>query len=178
MTKWKHVFRNLDKLVKNEKLKCLESINIQPLQSVLCRSSFGSDSCPVAQFGRTASSRKILGSSIFFPFPNDEAHRALGNFKHSRNCFVPFPRSIPPHNSISEFYGQFLGPHGGVSALTGTVNCGTLYRKVRSFLNHVPSIDLATGELQSSCRDISRMIKGNWIHLSSSWSVAAKGLNN
>ena len=37
-------------------------------------------SCPVAQFGRTASSRKSLGSSIFFPFPNDGAHCALGNF--------------------------------------------------------------------------------------------------
>ena len=57
------------------------------------------------------------GSSTFFPFPNDGAHCALGNFQHSRNCFIPFPRSIPPHNSISEFCRQFLGLHGRVSAL-------------------------------------------------------------
>ena len=82
---------------------------------------------------------------------------------------------MPPHNSISEFYGQFLGFHGGGSALTCTVNCGTSYRKVCFFLNHVQSIELATGGLQSSCRDISRMIKGNWIHLSSIWSIVAKG---
>ena len=59
----------------------------------------------VAQFGRTASSRKSLGSSMLSLFPNDGAHCALGNFQHSRNCFIPFPRSVPPHNSISEFSG-------------------------------------------------------------------------
>ena len=134
-------------------------------------------SCTVAQFGRTASSRKSLGISIFFPFPNDEAHCALGNFQRSRNCFIPFPRSTPPHTSISEFYGQFLGPYGSVSALTCTVNCGTSYRKVCFFLNHVRSIELTPGGLQSSCRDISRTIKGDWMHQSSTWSVIAKGLN-
>ena len=45
------------------------------------------------------------------------------------------------------------------------------------FLNHVQSIELATGGLQSSCRDIPRMIKGNWMHLSSIWSVIGKTLN-
>ena len=123
------------------------------------------------------SSRKSLGSSIFYPFPNDGAHCALGNFQHCRNCFIRFPWSVPPHNSISEFYGQFLGIHGGVSALTYTVNCGTLYRKVCFLLNHVQSFESATGRPQSSCWDISRMIKGNWMHLSSMWSVIAKGLN-
>ena len=61
-------------------------------------------------------------------------------------------------------------------SLTCNVNCGTFYRKVCSFLNDVQSVELATGGLQSSCRDISRMIKGNWIHLSSIWSVIAKGV--
>ena len=119
-----------------------------------------------------ASSRKSLGSSLFIPFPNDGAHCALGNFLHFRNCFIPFPRSMPSHNSISEFHGQFLGLHGRVSTLTCTVNCG-----INSFLNHVQSIELATGGLQSSCGDIARMVKGNWMHLSSIWSVTAKGLN-
>ena len=54
----------------------------------------------------------------------------LGTFNTLRNCFIPFPRSMPPHNSILEFYLEFLGLHGGVSALTCTVNCGALYRKV------------------------------------------------
>ena len=83
---------------------------------------------------------------------------------------------MPPHNSISEFYRQVLELHSRVSALTFTVNCGTLYRKVCFFLNHVQSIELVTGGLQSSCRDIWRMIKGNWMHLSSIWSVIAKVL--
>ena len=96
--------------------------------------------CPVAQFGRTASSRKSLGSSLFFPFPNDGVHCALGNFQHSRNCFIPFPISMPPHNSHKELYGQFLGLHGRVPSLTCTVNCGTLSRKVCFFLNHVQLI--------------------------------------
>ena len=38
------------------------------------------DSCPVPHFGWLASSKKSLGSSIFFPFPNDRAYSALGNF--------------------------------------------------------------------------------------------------
>ena len=52
----------------------------------------------------------------------------LGTF-NTRNSFIPVPRSIPPHSSISEFYGLFHGLPGRVSALTCTVNCGTLYRK-------------------------------------------------
>jgi hypothetical protein len=43
--------------------------------------------------------------------------------------------------------------------------------------NHVQSIELTTGGLQSSCRNISRMINGNWMHLSSKSSLIAKGLN-
>ena len=94
-----------------------------------------------------------------------------------RNCFIPLPRSMPPHNSISEFYVQFLGLNGGVSDVTCTVNCGILPGKVCFFQSHVHSIELATGGLQSSCGDISKMIQGNWMYLSSIWSVIAKGLN-
>ena len=43
---------------------------------------------------------------------------------------VPFPRSVPQHSPVFEFYGQFLRPHGLDFALTCTVNCGTLYRHV------------------------------------------------
>ena len=134
-------------------------------------------SCPVAQFGQTASSRKSLISYILFPFPNDGSRCALGNFQHSRNRFLHQPRSMPLHNSVEEFYGQVLGLHGGVSALTCTDNCWTLQAKMCFFLCHVQSIKLATDRLQSSCRDSSRMIKGNWIQLISIWSVIAKRLN-
>ena len=99
----------------------------------------------LAQFGQMASSRKSLGSSIFFPFPKDGAHCALENFQHSRNCVIPFLRSMLPRNCILAFHEL----HGGVSALTCTVNCGTLYRKVCFFLNYVQLIELATSGLQS-----------------------------
>ena len=55
-----------------------------------------------------------------------------------------------------------------VSALT--VNSGTLYRQVCAFPNHVQSISFIAGGLQSSCRNISRLISGNRKHL-------AKGVN-
>ena len=90
---------------------------------------------------------------------------------------VPFPRAVPRHNPVSELYGQFLQPHGLVFALTYTVNRGTLYRQVCSFPNHVQSIEFTPGGLQSSCRNISRMINGNRMHMSSISSLIAKGLN-
>ena len=51
----------------------------------------------------------------------------------------------------------------------GTLNaadCGILYRQL-PFTNHIQSIEFTTGGLQSSCRNISRMINGNRTHLSS-----------
>jgi hypothetical protein len=47
-------------------------------------------SCPVAQFGQTASSSSSLGSSLFLQFPNDWDRSGL--FWHSRIFFIPFPR--------------------------------------------------------------------------------------
>jgi hypothetical protein len=74
---------------------------------------------------------------------------------------VPFPSSLPWHNPVSELYWQFLQPPGLFFVLTCTVNCQTLYRHVCAFPNHVQSIECTTGGLQSSCRNISRMINGN-----------------
>ena len=99
------------------------------------------------------------------------------NLQCCRIVLAPFPRSVPRHNPVSALYGQFLRPHGLVFALTCTVNCGTLYRQVCAFPNHVQSIEFTTGGLQSSCRNISRMINGNKMHLSSISSLIAKGLN-
>ena len=94
-----------------------------------------------------------------------------------RNVLVPFPRFVPRHNPVLELYGQFLRSHGLFLSLTCTINCGTLYRQVCAFQNHVQSIEFNTGGLQSSCRNISRMINGNRMHLSSILSLIAKGLN-
>ena len=64
-----------------------------------------------------------------------------------QNVFVPFPRSVPRHNPVSELYGQLLLPHGLVFALTCTVNCGTLYIdrfvpfKVMSNQLNLPKVD-------------------------------------
>ena len=70
-----------------------------------------------------------------------------------------------------------LGAHGLVLALTCTVNCGTLYRQVCTFPNHVDSMEFTTGGLQSGSTNISRMINGNRTHLISILSLIANGLN-
>jgi hypothetical protein len=62
-------------------------------------------------------------------------------------------------------------------APTCIVHCGTLYRQVCAFPNHVQWIEFTTGGLQSSCRNILRMINGNRMYLSSISSLIAKGLN-
>jgi hypothetical protein len=80
---------------------------------------------------------------------------------------VPFPSTVPQHNPVPELYRQFLRPHVLVFALRCTVKCGTLYRQVCAFPNHVQTIEFTTDGLQSSCRNISRMINGNRMHLSS-----------
>ena len=121
----------------------------------------------IAQFGRGASTRKSLGGSELLSFKNDGSHCVLGDLQCCRHFLVPFPRSVPQHNPVSELYRQFLRPHGLVFALTCTVNCGTLYRQVCAFPNHVQSIEFSTGGLQSRYRNISRMINGNRMHLSS-----------
>ena len=63
----------------------------------------------------------------------------LGTFNTQDIVLYPSP-DLCLLNSIMEFYGQFLGVHGRVSALTCTVNCGTFHRKVCFFLYHVQSI--------------------------------------
>ena len=109
---------------------------------------------PIAQFGRAAGSRKYLDCSKLLPFMNDGGHCVLRDLQCCRHFLVPFPRSVPRHNPVSELYRQFLQPHGLVLALTCTVNCGNLYRQVCALTNHVQSIEFTTCGLQSSCRNI------------------------
>ena len=105
---------------------------------------------PIAQFGQAASFRKSLGGSKLLPFKNDGGHCVLGDFQCCRICW---------------------------GTMTCTVNCGTLYRQVCAFPDHVQSTEFTTGRLQSSFRNISRMINGNRMHLSSISSLIAKDLN-
>ena len=121
----------------------------------------------IAQFDRVASSRRSLDGSKRLPFKNNGDHCVPGDLECCRIVLVPFPRSVPRHNPVSELYAQFLRPHGLVFALTCTINCGTLYRHPCAFPNYVQTIEFITGGVQSSCRNISRMISGNRMHLSS-----------
>ena len=125
--------------------------------------------------GRPALGRVQVVPNVFH-FRMMEA-TVLGDLQCWRDVLVPFPRSVNIHNPLSELYGQFLRPHGLVFALTCTVNCGTLYRLVCVFPNHVQLMEFTTGRLQSSYRNISGMINGNRMHLSTISSLLAKGLN-
>ena len=94
---------------------------------------------PIAQ---AASSRKSLGGSKLLPF--------LWTFNFAKKCC--YPSSDLCLNTIlsrSSMDNSFR-PHGLVFALTCTVNCGTLYRPMCAFQNHVQSIKCMTGGLQSS----------------------------
>ncbi len=78
---------------------------------VLLYLSHQGSSPPIAQFGRTASSRKGSGRPKRLPFKDYGGHCALRNLKCSRFFFVTLARSVPCHNSVSELFRQFLWPH-------------------------------------------------------------------
>ena len=108
--------------------------------------------------------RPALESISVIPFKVD----VLGDHKCCRNVLVPFPRSVPPHNPVSALYAKFIQPHGLVIDLTCTVNC--------AIANHVQLIEFTTRG-KSGCRNISWVINGIRMHLSSMSSLKAKGLN-
>ena len=132
-------------------------------------------STPIAQFGWAVTSRKSLCGSILLPFQNDGGHCVLGDLHCCITVLVPFPRSVPRRILSRSSTDNSLDIMA--FALTCTDNCGNLYRQVCAFPNHVQSIEFFTSGLQLSCRNISRMINGNWMHLSSISSLVAKGLN-
>ena len=67
---------------------------------------------PIAQFVWAASSKKSLGGSKHLPFKNDGGNCVLGDLQCCRNVLVPFPRSVPLHNPVSELYGHALSIMG------------------------------------------------------------------
>ena len=130
---------------------------------------------PIAQFGQVASSRKSVGGSKLLPFKQMEATVFFGTFKAAEMFWYPSPflcldtilSLISTHNSFDLMAWFF--------SLTCTVNCRTLYTQVCAFPNHAQSIECTTGGLQSSCRNVSRMINGNRMHLSSMSSLITTG---
>ncbi len=89
---------------------------------------------------------------------------------------VPFPRSVPRYNPVSEVCRQFLGLHGLVCALTCTVTCGTLYRQVFAF--PIISNQLNLPQVDSN-QVVEKSQDDQWkqVHLSSILSVMAKAVN-
>ena len=140
------------------------------------------DGCPISTVELWSSIRVTIGFLV-----NSLTKAILPNCKVCplcswgpsmlQKCLIPFPRSVPRHNPVSELYGQFLWPHNLFFALTCTVNYETLYRQVCAFPNHFQLIEFTTCGLQSSCRNISRIISWTWMHLNSKSSLTAKGLN-
>ncbi len=106
---------------------------------VLLYLSHQGSSPPIAQFGRTASSRKGSGRPKRLPFKDYGGHCALRNLKCSRNfcnlgqiCALPqfclWALQAVPLTSWFSF------------ALTCTVSCKVLYRQVCGFPNQVQSV--------------------------------------
>lgn len=124
-------------------------------------------------YGRPAPGRVL----VVYGFTDDGCHCAHWDLQSSRIFSVPFPRFVPPDNPVSEDYRQFLWLHAWFVLWHALSNCGTLYRQACAFPNHVQSTEFTTGGLQLSCRNISRMISGNRMHLSSILSFMAKAVN-
>ena len=100
---------------------------------------------------------RVLVVLNFFHLRMMEATVFLGTFNDECIFWNPFPGLFLDTTLSWSSTDNFLRPHGLVSALTCTVNCGTLYRQVCAFQDHVQSIEFTTGELQSSSRNISRI---------------------
>jgi hypothetical protein len=119
---------------------------------------------------------RVLVVPDFYHLGMMEATVLLGTFNAAELLLVPFPRSVPRQNPVSELYGQFLQPCGLGFALTCTVNSGTYIDRCVPFQNDVQSIELITCELQV-VETSSRMANGNRMHLRSILSLKANGLN-
>ena len=124
-------------------------------------------------FRRPASSRRSPGGSIYGWW---RPLCSLGLSKQ-QNCFCNLPQICSSRQSCLGGLQTIPLTSCLVFALTCTVNCGTLYRQLCAFPNHVRLTEFTTGGLQLSCRNISRMISGNRIHLSSIFSFMAKAVN-
>ncbi len=138
--------------------------------------SLGS-SPPIAQFGRTASSRKGSGRPKRLPFKNYGGHCALRNLKCSRNCFVTLARSVPCHNSVSELFRQFLWPHDSHLLWHALWAVRSYIDRCVAFLiksNQYNQTQLDSNEGVEPSQGWSEEMDSTWVKY---MSVTAKGLN-
>ncbi len=132
---------------------------------------------PIAQFGRTASSRKGSGRPKRLPFKDYGGHCALRNLKCSRNFFVTLARSVPCHNSVSELFRQFLWPHDS------HLLWHALWA-VRSYIDRCVAFLIKSNQYNQTQLDSNKGVEPSqgWSEeMDSTWvkymSVTAKGLN-
>ncbi len=138
--------------------------------------SLGS-SPPIAQFGRTASSRKGSGRPKRLPFKDYGGHCALRNLKCSRNFFVTLARSVPCHNSVSELFRQFLWPHDSHLLWHALWAVRSYIDRCVAFLiksNQYNQTQLDSNEGVEPSQGWSEEMDSTWVKY---MSVTAKGLN-
>ncbi len=132
---------------------------------------------PIAQFGRTASSRKGSGRPKRLPFKDYGGHCALRNLKCSRNFFVTFARSVPCHNSVSELFRQFLWPHDSHLLWHALWAVRSYIDRCVAFLiksNQYNQTQLDSNEGVEPSQGWSEEMDSTWVKY---MSVTAKGLN-
>ncbi len=144
---------------------------------VLLYLSHQGSSPPIAQFGRTASSRKGSGRPKRLPFKDYGGHCALRNLKCSRNVFVTLARSVPCHNSVSELFRQFLWPHDSHLLWHALWAVRYYIDRCVAFLiksNHYNQTQLDSNEGVEPSQGWSEEMDSTWVKY---MSVTAKGLN-
>ncbi len=144
---------------------------------VLLYLSHQGSSPPIAQFGRTASSRKGSDRPKRLPFKDYGGNCALRNLKCSRNCFVTLARSVPCHNSVSELFRQFLWPHDSYLLWHALWAVRSYIDRCVAFLiksNQYNQTQLDSNEGVEPSQGWSEEMDSTWVKY---MSVTAKGLN-
>ncbi len=144
---------------------------------VLLDLSHQGSSPPIAQFGRTASSRKGSGRPKRLPFKDYGGHCALRNLKCSRNFFVTLARSMPCHNSVFELFRQFLWPHDSHLLWHALWAVRSYIDRCVAFLiksNQYNQTQLDSNEGVEPSQGWSEEMDSTWVKY---MSVTAKGLN-
>ncbi len=144
---------------------------------VLLYLSHQGSSPPIAQFGRTASSRKGSGRPKRLQFKDYGGHCALRNLKCSRHFFVTLARSVPCHNSVSELFRQFLWPHDSHLLWHALWAVRSYIDRCVAFLiksNQYNQTQLDSNEGVEPSQGWSEEMDSTWVKY---MSVTAKGLN-
>ncbi len=144
---------------------------------VLLYISHQGSSPPIAQFGRTASSRKGSGHPKRLPFKDYGGHCALRNLKCSRIFFVTLARSVPCHNSVSELFRQILWPHDSHLLWHALWAVRSYIDRCVAFLiksNQYNQTQLDSNEGVDPSQGWSEEMDSTWVKY---MSVTAKGLN-